>query len=285
MDSQQVKQLIKESSGLSDLEGRLAQKGHQFKSNKQLARFVYRAWQEANADQIKRIQTQPVVEIRDLPYSEVRRDGTIYRIHGIVHGEPWAGMNLSPNTKDFISSRVKGYRNLPEEDYVLEGGFAGMFGLDESREMHDYHMAFKRVGQKRAIQITLSALIKLPLRYFHARISPGAKSNPLSSAILNSLEKPSYLSKARSLYPLFILPDPVDLELRLATGNDFSVYRSEEMAKFMLNYAREKSTKVLHGVVGLDHESQICHYLRTLNLRTLRIQALQSQLADAFRRL
>jgi len=79
---------------------------------------------------------------------------------------------------------------------------------------------------------------------------------------------PNYLPKHRKIYSVLNkFPEPFNLELKLKTGEKHSVYFSEEMTRFMLNYVQQnKNLKLLHAVVGYEHESEICYYLPRLTV-------------------
>jgi len=227
-----------------------------------LGEFLYRAWIFTNFNLLREQQKKPIIQIENLPYSEVRRNDTIFRIHGLCHGDFYEP--LDTKIKKFISNEVRTYENPPEEDYLLESGFAENFDLDKSREMDCLNKVKNRVGIEKIWEeiIKASAAFKSKEKCFKT-------DSELIKGIIRSYEKvfvdPNYIPKFRKIYSLlFKLPEPFNLELKLRTGGEFDVYFSEEMARIMLHYALSKNLKVLHGVVGLYHESEICYYLPRL---------------------
>jgi hypothetical protein len=258
-----IKKLLEKSSNLNDLEIHLAEEGYTFKSSNKLKKFLYEVWGVKNWNLIIEVIKKPVIEIEDLPYSEVTRDGIIYRVHGLAHSQiPF--ISISPKVKEFVSNKVRNYKNRPEEDYLLELGFAKNFDLDESQEMNVFNEVKNRVGESevwRSILEDLSSCMKKRIRKSKYKLA-----NKIVQNYNKILIDPNYIPRGREIYSLLRkLPETFNLELKLRIGNKFDVYISEEMSKFMLHYAHSKNLRILHGIVGLEHESEICYYLKTLS--------------------
>jgi len=259
-----IKQLIEKSEHLNDLERLLAENGIEFESKKKLKKFLYESWIKSNEDLISELQISPLENLEDLPYTEVQRNGIVYRVHGIIHGQAPFGDKLKKGVKEFISDKVKMCENPPHEDYVLERGFANALGLNKSKEMDYFERVYRRMGMKKMIGKFLKMIFKIPIisirKYFYKIF--GSQTIRM---IYKSLDDIRYLPKVRKVYRLTEqLPMPLDSELRLATGEELFVYFSEEMARFMLNYSRRNNLRILHGIVGLGHESSVSYYLRNL---------------------
>jgi len=258
-----IKQLIKKSSHLVDLEELLVENGFEFESKKKLKQFLYAAWAKSNEDLILELQRKPLEKLDDISYTKIRRDGIVYKVHGIIHGQAPYGAKLKKEPRNFISDIVKSYENRPKEDYVLEVGFAEIFGLDESKEMDYIQEVVNRIGTKKTTIWFLKTVLTIPFWRFMGIIAKFSGFPELQN-IYKSLDDIKYLTKARELNQLTKLPEPLNLELRLATGDENFVYSSEEMARYMLNYSKTNKLKILHGIVGLYHEPQVSYYLKKL---------------------
>jgi hypothetical protein len=263
-----IKELLEKFSNLDDLERHLVEEGHEFKSPKELSEFLNELWFLANFNAAMKTLKEPIVDIKDLPYTEVVRNGIVFRIHGILHGDVDKPIGL--RVKEFVSTRINGYKKLPEEDYLVEGGFSELFDVDKSREMDCVKKVCNRLDVKEQ-RVELQSIFttihyQLEKRYIKKT------DNVFADRIIDIFEKmyfdPNYLPKGRKISSLLTkLPEPFNLQLKLRTGVKFSVYFSEEMTRFMLNYVQQnKKLKLLHAVVGYEHESEICYYLPRLTV-------------------
>lgn len=265
-----IKKALSESSNLKCLEEYLLGEGIEIKSPKKLKKFLYIKWRKSNKKQIDEIKSSPLEEIKDLPYTEVRRGNTTYKIHGIAHSIP-PHANLSQCYKDFVSSRIKSYSSHFKEDYVTELGFAEIFDLDKSHEMNYLNNIINKRGEVYAAKLLKDIRLKMFKYIFLMPIAKiyFKKEDFLLRELYMTLQDPRYLKKTREIFPLVFLPEPFESKINMKRGkigDEFNVLCSDGMAECMIKYANKKKLKTLHAVVGLYHERRIAYTIKNFYL-------------------
>lgn len=256
-----IKDILNKSSCLYDLDSLLEKEGVNLESfiidnGKDLAKFVYKEWTMQNTDLIKELDKQQAEELGDLPYSEVNvsypylKRNVIYRVHGILHGQRYL-LRLSNEAGDFISNKVKTYKNLPDEDYLIEEHFSKILDLDKSKEMYIF-------GKELNFGFKLIMFVKSLLEEAKMKCS----RNIITKNEYKTLKDIRYLPKIRQIYKLSKEIPNETVNAQLLMSDDFFHWSSKIMAEQMIKCAKENNLKMLHAVVGLGHESLICYYLK-----------------------
>lgn len=255
---------LREGMHLREAARNLVLSGLEFKSVKELGRFLRNQNRFSSRPKIKRILAEPVEEIGSLPYTEAERDGTFYRLHGILHGQNSPGFRLSQKNRDFMEREIERYRNPPHEDVKTEIGSSSMGICDKDLEMGYSEKLGKRIksddGAKGGVA-SYAALFSRGLPFIVAfyKFWPGDEVELIRAA----LKDPKYLPILREAIQASELPQPLNYELRksMAGRSRFDVMHSEEMARYLVGYAGQRGIGTMHAVVGLGHETDVAYLI------------------------
>ena len=129
-----IRQLIKESKSIIDLEGRLKELGNKFPTKSNYINFLEEEWSRICYKKVNgTLKKCPVKE--NIPTITVISEGVEYKLHGIVHGGGMLQLGWGPRRKfkDYISETMKTFHNPNRgEDYLYEENMNTLFDLIES---------------------------------------------------------------------------------------------------------------------------------------------------------
>jgi hypothetical protein len=257
-----IQKMLSESQNISELERALEKEGKKFKTTLAFSAFLHGEWFNLQENKIKNILEESSPYDKGLPYSEVIKDGKIYRIHGIIHGNH--SYVLAPSVKKHIKESIKVYIS-EGEDYLIEEDFGEFLNLDKSREIkvkrevsNTLLIKHIKILSRLLLEDTVSRLILKIFSLTGHSDDTGIRTIALTYESLNSI---SSMNKFHKIGSLKKLPEPFDLQLQQRTSLEVVVYMSYLMAKNMVYYANHNNLKILHCVTGFFHESQIKYYL------------------------
>lgn len=268
-----IKKIVSQSKSVPRLEKCLADNGFRFKSLKKLKNFVNKEIQKANKDLIGKISESPFNPVKELSYSEVKLDGVKYRIHGVVHGiKPFFG--LKKQVSNFIESYISAHDH-DGEGYVMESHFSTVFKLDKAREISNRY-AYERMDLSDMLDLLAKVVYVTafaPVACVEAPLVIWMKSYKYDGTYytVKSMSDMKYLPKARKIFPLTRMPEPLGMHVDESIGgfDKFNALRSAEMAGNMVAYAKRNELGIVHALVGLGHEDQIKHCLNEYPLELL----------------
>lgn len=259
-----VGELLNKAKNLSELELLLKKEGICFNKSDKLRNYLDNLWIEKIQKKLDVIIETPLIKIKKLPYSEITRDNVIYKIHGIPHGN---SLNL-PSSKfvNFICKEVQTYKQI-EEHYLLEYGFSKIFNLEKSHEINYYPKLEKRLSEFKFTSFILNYCFEFIASFFLNKKLKKEKTehyyyDNIIPLVIQALENPNLISKAREYYLTISLPEPFDLELNSHHNTGaVAVKISKIMTEELKLYAKTNNVNVLHYICGLAHESQISYFL------------------------
>lgn len=222
---------------------------------KRLTRYLTREWRRYNEDAIASLRATDLVDLTELPFSEIERDGVVYRVHGIAHDQPRFGVRMRPEVREAIVRFITAFEG-PNEGYVLEAGFGKSLGLPRDREVRSGTNPLDALTPWEAVRFfvrILATIALLPLVPFLFRVSGG----PGIRELWGSLRDLRRLPRGRKLYQLTELPEPLATELEAGPGARVRWRMSELMAKAMSERAQREGWTIVHCVCGFAHEAQI----------------------------
>jgi len=260
-----IEEILNESQNISDLECKLEKEGIKFRTTFMLSAFLYGEWLKLQENKIKTILEEAPECEKGLNYTEVTKNGKIYRIHGIIHGNDF--YLPASAIKKHINESIAEYIN-DKEDYLIEEDFGEFLNIDKSHEMRVKY----KIREKLLIKYIMAnsrllveeSFNKLILKVF---LLAGYGDDTMIRAgelTYKTLEDISAMRKFHKVRSLIKLPEPFDMQLQQRTSKEIFIYMSYLMAKEMVKYANNNKLNILHCITGFFHESQIAYYLNNL---------------------
>jgi hypothetical protein len=251
-----IAELAGESPDLAHLQAVLADRGFRFRSRRHLRRVLDRSWKRSNSAEFERVRSVPLRQpALPLPI-EVVRDGVTFRVFGAAHGQR-RFLRLQPEVVEQLRRLLTEGADRPSSDYATERGFARLLGLPRSKELDYMRALLRRVGVRGFIIQFGRTLVLLPLLPVAGALLAFSR-DPFARAVRACLRSSEGLARAAQLWSLSHLPPRIRLELE---GQTFRVLHSEEMARAMLEVARDSHLRVLTVLVGLAHADEIAYFL------------------------
>jgi len=255
MTPDEVAALVARGSSADEIRQRV---GRRFLTRRGFRHFLERSVRAANKDRVAQELAKPLEDIDELPYTEVRRDGITYRVHGVVHDQPRFGLRMSAATRD----RVRAFVEAMQDGYVLEGGFSKSFGLPKERELRMGSAVFGGMGPGRVFRLIGRLLVTAPVWPF-ARFLVRFESDVGMRELFMVLDDLRRLPRARLVYRLTNLPDPLAEEVGSPTLEGMRKAMSVAIAEGMRVAAERNGWNTVHAVVGFLHEDQIVRVLHS----------------------
>jgi hypothetical protein len=269
-----IKEIVSQSKHLSDLEKLLADKGIKFKSKRKLSKFLHNEWLNAHKEELEKIDKEPLDKLGpdDVPFTELKKEGVVYKLHGLAHGQP-PFAKLSADTKNRVCSYFKKHRNS-KEDVLFENNFSYAFEVDVP-EMGE-SASWNRLTRSEKLKYVLFSYGIIPLMPLAIHIIKTSEDYryKFMQYVTKSMQDFRYIKKARKAYSLFELPEPLSLELKLQNNisDKYSAFRSEEMALSLISFAKGTGIETMHACVGLGHEHEIAYYINKYSVKKIKRQ-------------
>ena len=202
-----------------------------------------------------------------LPGRKILLDGTIYLVHGLVHGNPW--IKINPSFKKLVATELK------NENVLCEDGFVSWIPNSVSMRETEY-FSFGKMPPLKKIRFLSHFL-------YDYLISRFKKDN------LNILEKIRNINSLEDLIEVrnFLFAgyhsEPEGMNDLMKKNNSGTIdnprgkvpliiRRYIYEAKTSINYVKENDLKELHIVVGCAHELPLEYLLN--NKKVLDIYSL-----------
>jgi hypothetical protein len=280
------------STGLIDLEQRLADDGFRFKTVSEYLEFLESEWGEYRMPEIKKIFE---AEHTGFPTLIVPIESREYHLHGIIHGSgPF--FKISEKVQTEIKSILAGYHNLPQETFAYEQNldeFIPAISGIEAHEIRDHDISSENNSRGvRQSTLTfhrrLSTLMSYPMRPIVAisdiydRIKSRYYDIECIDSIMNHVECESrhnmdHQKKAYELQMVYEFPQPFEMETELLSEfrdiwekiDSFAFsgkyigscgQRSKIMAESITSKFPE--AKVIHLLSGMAHTSEVAYFLK-----------------------
>ncbi len=256
-----------ETNPLKSLEELLASEGISFRSDKQFIKFLEKSWKESNSEALEAARNEPLAELTVLPYSEVRCGGTVYKIHGIIHGihmiQP--SKKLKALVRDSIMQNSQG--EYDNSHVKIERGFVDLFELND--------LNYVRISELPAIDPhwlgsnseIMKANSQLLLNRMAAIVS--SRVNADSRNLLRAVRDPKYLQRARKIISALMMPEPFNLQKNYRRGGLYFALAkwSDRMADSLtdsythLECSLTRAPEEMHVIIGMGHESELVHLI------------------------
>jgi len=277
---EKVKQAITSNITVKGLMRDLQDAGMNVKNELETIVLAEDYWIKINDIERGPLENYKVDELKELPFTSVRNNGTEYRIHGITHDESSNKKTLSNRTRNFYKEASLKLSNPHEREKCLyEPGMTGVLQIKDADEILVFDMfhykirkyvefLFKRKKLERNWQ-NLDDELKCKLHGNEDRINDSVRKVSID---------PSYLPLFREAYKRQQFPLPLEIE---KTTLKHSLYAgcpglfkykamfyfcvpalSKEYAKQFKQLAKFSKLKTAHLIVGLAHESDIAYYLQ-----------------------
>lgn len=190
-----------------------------------------------------------------LPERKIELDGTLYHIHGLIHGNPW--ININPMFKKKINEQLK------ENNIICEDGFNSWIphaiSMDEAIYFNIPKLSFFN---------TLHCMISLAYFHLFEKMKPKA-------SIISKVESMKTIEELISIKDELFKDyshEPEGMNILMEKTNSGTIdapknaiplrikrYIYESL--FAVNYAQENKLSKLHLVVGCAHERPLEYLL------------------------
>ncbi len=237
-----IPKIIESASSVRDLEARLREDGHSFRTIGGLKAFAKKEWENHQWPAVERILDAPLEE-GIFPTVSFKSEGVEYVLHGIVHGGNriiTPGFGADPEVKRYfkdsaleIVSPSFGQRRSFFIDLssdlgqgcLLEQGMSNLVGFAKKYELKDHTCDRKTIKLPPIVKLAItppliaSFLVIFPplfgLTYLIASKikDPKDTKEAFLYTIMKSLKDPRYQLKAFQVQTAAELPQPLDMEL------------------------------------------------------------------------
>jgi hypothetical protein len=192
-----------------------------------------------------------------LPRKKVLVDGTIYFIHGLIHGNPW--IKINPLFKKSVA------QELEKETVLCEDGFVSWIPNSVSMGETEYFSFGKRS--------TLNKINFLKYFFYDYFLSMGKKDEPEIFHKIRRMNSLEDLIQIRSDLFKNYLEEPCGMNTLMSKKNSGTisnpkgdilllVRRYIYESKTSLDYAKKNNLDELHIVVGCAHELPLEYLLK-----------------------
>ena len=232
-----ISELVNESISVTDLEERLRNQGHVFKSGREFADYVLINWTKEKEPYEKQIVAQ-ANGLSSFPCREYQ-NGTFFFVKGIVHGDYLPFMEMHGGLMKSLREFTSYFNNPKDGNYVFcEESMSSLIGIEKSFEIKDVSL-----GQPRHFSRPESSFIKDFYNGFRYVFMPDSFRHKLLIRSLRSVED---LAKYGAIYDLYELPGQLEPELaylRQTDGHPVDVLREKYTANCLLKFAKETSAR------------------------------------------
>jgi hypothetical protein len=196
-----------------------------------------------------------------LPGKKVLADGTIYFIHGLVHGNPW--ININPLFKKNVAQK------LEKETVLCEDGFVSWIPHSVSMGETEYFSFGKMSSLKRMLFLS---------RFFYDYlVSKSKKDNSIILEKIRDMNSLEDLVGIRNFLFENYLDEPEGINTLMRNKNSGTVENPKGNiplivrryiyeAKTSVDYAEKNNLGELHIVVGCAHELPLEYLLKNKSI-------------------
>ncbi len=195
-----------------------------------------------------------------LPERNVELDGTLYHIHGLVHGNPWVNVNSA--IKKEINKQLQGYNIICEDGFKL--WIPQAISMDEAEYFNI---------PKLSLFNTLRCMGSLAYFHLFERMNPksdivskveGMKTIEELISIRDELFK-NYPNEPRGMNALMGKANSGTIDAPI-NSIPLRIRRYIYESLFAVDYSKKNNLSHLHIVVGCAHERPLEYLLKNKNI-------------------